>query len=115
MVVSEWGILGLILWIGFHSATFVMATRIKARAQVGDFYYWRGFALQLSLIAVWVASVFADRLYGEAPYWLAGIVYALYRIQHTEHAENSELATATETITTLPPGIPQSDRASSAA
>ena len=115
MVVTEWGILGLILWIGFHCSTFVMASRIKARAQVGDFYYWRGFALQLSLIAVWVASVFADRLYGEAPYWLAGIVYALYRIQHTEHAENSELATATETITTLPPGIPQSDRASSAA
>jgi len=118
MVVSEWGILGLILWIGFHSATFVMASRIKNRAQVGDFYYWRGFGLQISLIAVWVASVFADRLYGEAPYWLAGIVYALYRIQHTEYAENAEkteMPTARQTIPTLPPGVPQSDRASSAA
>lgn len=93
MVASEWGVLGLAIWIGFHTSTFVMLRRVKARAHGTDFYYWRAFGLQVSLIAVLFASMFADRLYGEAPYWLAAMVYALYRMQHTEQAEKLEQTT----------------------
>jgi O-antigen ligase len=112
LVASEWGVLGLILWIGFHTSTFVMLHRIKARAKATDFYYWRALAMQLSLIAVLIASTFTDRLYAEAPYWLAAMVYALQRIQHTDYAEDAE-ATTSDATTVVPP--PERAAVSSAA
>jgi hypothetical protein len=37
-----------------------------------------------------VASTFASRLYAEIGYWMAGAVFALYRLQTTEYAEEAD-------------------------
>ena len=100
MVLSEWGIPGMIAFTGFYAAAFVMLRRIKRRAGGGDhtFYYWRAFSIQLALVAFLVAAVFTDRLYAEAGYWMVGLTYALYRMQITQYAEDSRqtVTTATE-------------------
>jgi O-antigen ligase len=87
MVASEWGVAGLILYLGFIASTFVTLSRVKARSHGQDFFYWRALAIQLALIGAMVAGVFVDRLYGEALYWMSALAYALCRIQCTEHAE----------------------------
>lgn len=96
MVASEWGVLGLICFVGFYSSAFLMLRRVKNSAIPNEqgFYYWRAFAIQLALIAFLVAGTFTDRLYAEAGYWMVGLSYALYRIQRTEQAEETQAATA---------------------
>jgi hypothetical protein len=97
MVASEWGIVGTICFVGFISSVFLMLRRIKAKAVAPDqqFFYWRALAIQLSLIGILVAATFTDRLYAEAPYWMAALAGALYRIQATELAEAAEAEKAT--------------------
>jgi putative inorganic carbon (hco3(-)) transporter len=101
MVASEWGVLGLICYLGLYASTFRMLGQIKKRARdaTDRFHYWRAFALQLSLIAYMACSMFTDRLYGEAGYWMIGLAYALYRIQATEQAS--------EATATAPSAAPQ--------
>lgn len=92
MVGAEWGIAGLICFVGLYAAAFRMLQNVKRRSDlaIDGFFYWRAFALQLALIAYLVASVFADRLYGEAGYWLIALAYSLYRIQATEQQVSVE-------------------------
>lgn len=91
MVASEWGVLGLISYVGIYGSAFLMTRRIKRAAAVrgdgGRFYYWRALAIQLGMTAYLVAGAFTDRLYGEAGYWLIALAYALYRVQCTDDAE----------------------------
>jgi len=115
MVASEWGVLGLVLWFGFHASTFAMLRRIKAKAQTEDFYYWRAFGLQVTLVSVLVAELFSDRLYAEGPYWVSAMVYALYRIQHTDYAEGADGLSVPTVTATAPPSAPDLAGASPAA
>lgn len=89
MVASEWGVMGLVCFVGLNVSTFLMLERLKRRVKTvgpaGSFYYWRALALQLALIAGCVAGAFTDRLYGESGYWMMGLAYALERLQVTEH------------------------------
>jgi O-antigen ligase len=96
MVATEWGIPGLICFIGFYASAFLMMQRVKSSANPKEhgFYYWRAFAIQLSLIAFLVAGTFSDRLYAEAGYWMVGLAYALCRMQRTQQAEETQGATA---------------------
>jgi hypothetical protein len=102
MVATEWGIAGLICFIGLHASTFRLLGRIKRRARElgedGDYYYWRALAIQLALIAGLVAAAFTDRLYGEAGYWMIGLAFALHRIQLADEAEGVKAVGAPESV-----------------
>jgi O-antigen ligase len=91
MLPAEWGIAGLICFIGLHVSVFRILRRVKQRSAPGDpgHYYWWALAIQLALIAHLGASVFSDRLYGEAGYWMIGLAFALYRMQATDLAEKA--------------------------
>lgn len=87
MVPAEWGLAGLVCFLGLYASAFLMLRKVKKRSgQDDNFYYWRAFAIQSSLVAYLVASVFADRLYGEAGYWLIALSYALLRMQAAEQS-----------------------------
>jgi putative inorganic carbon (hco3(-)) transporter len=87
MVAAEWGVLGLILYLGCYGSAFMLLRRVKQSCTPEDgFFYWRAFAIQLAIVAYMVTSAFTDRLYGEAGYWMISLAYALYRIQVTEFA-----------------------------
>ncbi len=92
MVPCEWGILGLICFIGIYASAFLMLQRVKKRAREDEkgFYYWRAFAIQLSIVGFLVAGFFTDRLYAEIGYWMVALSYSLYRLQFTEQAEEAE-------------------------
>jgi hypothetical protein len=92
MVLAEWGVVGLICYVGIWLSTFVMLERVKRRSTPAEqgFYYWRAFAIQLAVIAYLVAGAFSDRLYGEAGYWMVALSYSLYRIQVTEQASSAK-------------------------
>jgi hypothetical protein len=98
MVASEWGILGLICYLGFYGSAFRLCQKVKekSRTEALSFYYWRALAIQLGIIAFMVASVFSDRLYAEAGYWLIALGTALYRIHATETASAESMATVAE-------------------
>ena len=105
MVATEWGVLGLICFIGVYASTFRMLHHVKRRATAQGFYYWRALAIQLALVAFLVAGAFTDRLYAEAGYWMVGLAFALYRMQATEAAEEQPAqAPAGAAAATVPMG-----------
>lgn len=91
MVAAEWGVAGLVCYLGIYGAAFVMTRRIKKHGAAGEhsFYYWRAIAIQLALVAYLIAGAFTDRLYAEAGYWMIALSYALYRMQRTDLAEEA--------------------------
>jgi hypothetical protein len=107
MVASEWGVLGLICYLGLYASTFWMLRQVKkhARGDPDRFYYWRALAIQLGLVAYMACSMFTDRLYGEAGYWMIALAYSLYRMQATEQA--SELAAPAEAAVSTIQRIPR--------
>jgi putative inorganic carbon (hco3(-)) transporter len=107
MVASEWGIAGLVCYLGLYGSALLTTRRIKKRCTTPEdrYYYWRAMALQLALVAYMICSVFADRLYGEAGYWMIGLAYALYRIQVTEQAARSEAPSAAAAVVAQMPRI----------
>lgn len=95
MVVSEWGPLGLICFLGLNASAFRMMDQLKRKAAPSEgFFYWRAFAIQVSLVIYLVAAVFSDRLYGEAGYWVIGLACALNRLKQTEEMEETRPAAA---------------------
>jgi O-antigen ligase len=96
-VTSEWGILGLICYVGIYASAFVALSRVKRSVTLHEhsFTYWRALAVQLALVAFLVASTFTDRTYAEAGYWMVGLAFALYRIQGADIAEAAPAAAPT--------------------
>lgn len=87
MVSTEWGVAGLICFIGIYGSAFLLLQRVKRRATHQGFYYWRALAIQLAIVATLVAGAFTDRLYGESGYWMVGLACALYRLQAADAAD----------------------------
>ena len=91
MVVTEWGIVGLLFFVALNGSTLMMLERLKRRTKLlgqdAMYFYWRALALQLAIIAGLSAGFFSDRLYGESGYWMIGLAYALNRIQLADYAE----------------------------
>jgi O-antigen ligase len=81
LVASEWGIQGLVLYLGLIGSTFVMLHQIKKRSQPKDGYFYRAFAIQVGLIGTLTASTFSDRFYGESFYWMCALTVVLFRVQ----------------------------------
>jgi hypothetical protein len=80
LVTSEWGWPGLFLFLGYYVSTFALLRQIRKRA-VSALWYYRALAIELSLVGLFVAGLFSDRLYAEAPYWMGALALALHRIQ----------------------------------
>jgi putative inorganic carbon (hco3(-)) transporter len=97
LVLSEWGIPGFFLYAGFFMSVFLLLRQVRKRAGFGIWYY-RALAIELSLVGLLVAGLFTDRLYSEAPYWMAALAIALHRIQ----------ASALQHSATAVPAVPPS-------
>ena len=111
MVATEWGVQGLVLFLGFLWATFRILKRVRIRALEADWFYYRALGVELALVGQMVAGTFTDRLYGESVYWMAALAFALCRMQEAELP-----ASATETAhraTSPKVGLPLLEPASS--
>ena len=88
LVASEWGFLGLALFLGFIGSSWLVCGRVrKLGLEPGDsYFYYRGMALQLGLLGTMTAATFSDRFYGESIYWICAMGIALSRIQAGERA-----------------------------
>ena len=86
LVASEWGLLGLALFVGYYLSSFKLLMEVRRRAEGGDIWYYRSVAIQLAMIGLLVAGLFADRLYAEAPYWMGALAVVLHRLQTHEIA-----------------------------
>jgi probable O-glycosylation ligase (exosortase A-associated) len=95
---AEWGIQGLILWLGFMGTTFVHLHASRKRARHDSWYYYRFLAIELALIGTLTAGIFGNRLYGESVYWMCALGVALRRMHAT--------ATADEPAPVAEPGTP---------
>jgi len=83
LVTADWGVLGLICYLGLIGSTFLMLHKVRRSSIGDDSMFYRALALQVGLIATLTASTFSDRLYGESFYWMCALAVALYRIQHS--------------------------------
>ena len=92
LVASEWGIPGLILYFGYYIALFRLMWQVRKRAPDGGIWYYRAVAIELAMVAVFVAGLFSDRLYGEAPYWMGGFAVVTHRLQTHQLARQREAA-----------------------
>jgi hypothetical protein len=81
LVSSEWGLPGLALFLGYYFACYLLLRDVRNRAPEGGIWYYRSVAVQVSMIGVFVAGLFTDRLYAEAPYWMGALAVALHRLQ----------------------------------
>ena len=90
LVAAEWGIIGLMLYLGYY-ATYFSCCQMCARSALSPLWYYRSVAIQLAMMGVFVAGLFTDRLYAEAPYWMGALAVALHRL----HKHEIEKAAAT--------------------
>lgn len=99
LVLSEWGVLGMICFLGVYGSAFLMLRRVKktARLREDGFYFWRAVAVQLAIVAFLAAATFTDRLYAEGGYWMVALSYVLYRMQQTDIVEETKSVTARAT------------------
>jgi hypothetical protein len=99
LIVTEWGIQGLIFFCGFIVTTFWMLNRVRKRSRaVDDGCYYRSVAIQLALAGTLTAAIFSNRFFGESIYWMCGLAVALCRVHALElGAEATEPGTAEAT------------------
>ena len=90
LVASEWGIIGLCLFVGYYAWCWKLLREVKKRAEGGDIWYYRAVALQLGLLGFLIAATFVDRLYAEAGYWLGAFAVSLNRLQTHKLAATAE-------------------------
>jgi O-antigen ligase len=94
LVAAEWGILGLFLYLGYYAVTYLLLADVRKRA-VSPLWFYRSVAVQLSMVGIFVAGLFTDRLYSEAPYWMGALAVALHRL-HTYELSKAAPAAAVE-------------------
>jgi hypothetical protein len=104
LVASEWGILGICLFIGYIVSVFRLLGEVR-RTALDSMWYYRSVAIQLAMVGLLVAGCFTDRLYSEAPYWMGAFAVALHRIHRHELAKSKAPAEAPAVQqAALPPG-----------
>lgn len=80
-VATDWGIQGLILFLGFIAVTLRSLHRVRARPNVSDWYFYRSLAIEVGLIGTLIAGFFSARFYGESIYWMCALAIALERME----------------------------------
>ena len=83
---AEWGVQGLVLWLGFLGATFLLLWKACRRSRAAPWYFYRFLAIMLALIGRLTAGIFTTAFYGESIYWMCALAFALHRMYATEHA-----------------------------
>ena len=101
LIASEWGVLGLILFAAFLVSTFLILRDVRKRSLDHDFWFYRSVAVTTALTGLLVSGLFTDRLYAEAPFWMAALAVSLRRIQ--ARAGDLSLAHVTADATVPPP------------
>lgn len=86
-VAAEWGLQGLVFYLGFIGSTLWMLQSVHRRCPRDNPWFYRVIALETALIGVLVAATFGDRLYGESIYWLCALAYASKRTFETDLVE----------------------------
>jgi len=84
LAASDWGIPGLVFFLLFFSGVFLNLYRIRrdlGSSPEDQRIFIQSVALMLGLVGVLIAGVFTNRLYAEAPYWLAAFGAALMNIK----------------------------------
>lgn len=83
LVGSDWGIQGLILFLGFLGSTFLKLRRVRKKLGENDIrLYAESVAIECALVGILTGSIFVNRLYAESIYWLCGLAFVLEKIAH---------------------------------
>jgi O-antigen ligase len=94
LILSDWGLAGLLLYLGYYLTCFRLLIQVRKRAPEGGIWYYRSLAIQTALVAIFVAGLFSDRLYAEVPYWMGALAVALHRLQSHKLAQQESSAVA---------------------
>ena len=89
MMLTDWGIQGLLLLLIFYLSTFwgILKT-IKIAKKNGDiFYYFESLAILTGLIAGLLAATFGNRIYAETLYWFCALSNVLNNLYEQELKE----------------------------
>ena len=92
LALVEWGVVGLLLFVGFLSHAFVILYRIQRDSKrTPNFrYYVESLCIQFALIAILTAGLFHNRLICETVYWFVAFGVALRNMQVHEMATAEE-------------------------
>jgi len=87
-VLTDWGYIGFILYMGFLIHIFSITFKIKSLAkkipQLSKFFM-EATALQLAIVGISIAGLTHSRQYAEIVYWLGAFVIILRNIQYDEY------------------------------
>jgi hypothetical protein len=86
---TEWGVQGMVLWLGFVIVTLQTLGHIRRRTPDNHWYFYRSLTIQVGLIGTLTSAFFSNRLYGESIYWICALAFALHRMQTTDLAGTS--------------------------
>lgn len=93
-VATDWGYIGLILYLGFLASTYMTMIRIKRDSKHlpnGHFYNIQIIGLILALSGGLVAGFFSNRQYAENFFWFSAFAVALRNMQKNELKEFEEV------------------------
>ena len=109
LVMVEYGVQGITLWVLLLLAVFRMLLRTRRMAIEAndDFAYYRSVALVIALAGALTGGMFTDRLYSEGIYWIIAMGIALNRLVAYNHSPAAVLAAAP---VTRPPNAAWHDR-----
>jgi probable O-glycosylation ligase (exosortase A-associated) len=88
-VLTDWGFIGLTLYLGFLAHIFFLSIKTKRQAKripALKIFSLEMTAVQLGLLGICVAGIFHSRQYAESVTWLSSFVIMINNIQRTEIA-----------------------------
>ena len=89
-VFTDWGFIGIILYLGFLTHVFYItfkSKRLAKRIPALNKYSLDITAVQLALVGISAAGIFHSRQYAEIVFWLCSFAIMLYNIMKTEYAQ----------------------------
>lgn len=92
LILVEWGPVGLILFFGFTFHMFFILARVRKRSPLtpGYRYYVDAMAIQMGIIAIFVAGIFHNRVYSEVYYWFGAFAVVLRNLQINQMETQSD-------------------------
>jgi probable O-glycosylation ligase (exosortase A-associated) len=90
LAASEWGIPGLIFFLGFLISTFRQLHHLRKDSPITPEekrMYAETYAIELGLFGLLTAGIFTNRLYAEAIYWLPAFAAVLKNLYFDEKKE----------------------------
>jgi hypothetical protein len=84
------------LWLAMMAIVLALLYRTRTLAiRAGDdYFYYRSSAVLISLVSVFIAASFTDRVYSDGLYWIVALAVAVYRLARTELAGEPQVAVA---------------------